>query len=221
MLETDRMLDYAAARNRAKREEREQYIYQGTKEIVREVWEIRGLADKALLEGKIGSILEAKERMSLLNIKHNPESFAVCGHFDYGTDLEVVKEGRKSNWKHINDNLDAIYARVFNRDEVSVKFVGKDKFNSIVEWVWLLRAMWDDLLFKRTNGKIDELEARNTYLRIQQKLKDVTNGCHIAEEAWRAQKEIEEILKEMDACKAQIYRAEIDKKTFCDYMQDY
>lgn len=201
-------------------------------ESIRGVWEIRGLVDKGIQEKNNDNIIEAKEKMEELNSLLNEDEFILKSCTLLGVDryfsedtfrnIRRNQDARLRSLKHLNDNMNAIYGKYVNNEKVSIKF-SEEEIDSILEWLWLLRAMWDDLLVKVNNGKIDELEARNIYKLIIKNLENLRKmrpAYNIGDDIAYIS-EIAKIIDEVEKTKSQIYRAEIDEKDIHDYIKNF
>lgn len=201
-------------------------------ESIRGVWEIRGLVDKGIQEKNNSYIIETKEKMEELNTLFNEDEFTLksctllgvdrCFSEDFFINRQRNQDARLRSLKHLNDNMNAIYGKYVNNEKVSIKF-SEEEIVSILEWLWLLRAMWDDLLDKVSIRKIDELEARNIYKLIIKDLKNLERmrpAYNIGDDIAYIS-EIKKIIDEVEKTKSQIYRAEIDEKDIHDYIKNF
>lgn len=202
--------------------------------IAGEILEIRELANKGIQEKNNDYIIEAKERMEELNTYLHEDKWRLeyCGLFgaewNYrrnGDDwYQICKDDRVRSWEHLHENMNAIYDKYVNNKKVSIRFSAKEKEKySILEWLWLLRTMWDDLLFKVGNGKVDELEARSICNLIIKQLDDLYDEYYgfPPEDRIGTSAAIRKFKEEIKKAKSKIYRVEIDEKEISDYMKDY
>ena len=116
------------------------------KNIVKEIWEIRGLADKGIYECNPELIIKAKESMNELSVDgeiYDVETALTLGakhYYRFQRDEDILR-----NFNSIILNLQSIYDRFVKGEDVSAKFGTKPK--SILEYVWVLRAMLDDIFY--------------------------------------------------------------------------
>lgn len=117
------------------------------KTIIEEIWEIRGLVDEGILFGKPEKIIDAKQRMDKLSkdatIFNTETTLSMGNKYRYRSHQE--QDGLK-NAMNIIQNMQCIYNRFVKGEDCSAKFGLKPQ--SILEHVWLMRAMIDDLKVK-------------------------------------------------------------------------
>ena len=122
------------------------------KNLITEIWEIRGMVDNAIVNKDADLAVRAYKRfMQLSDNKAYLDSFSASTKGRGGTFDE--KEDKEKNWNRLAFNLNYQVARAIGENVIDLPY---GKAESLLDVIWLSRAMFDDCINASSNKKEEE-----------------------------------------------------------------
>ncbi len=124
------------------------------KDLVTEIWEIRGMVDLAIENKDTDLFYEAYERyMKISETKSYLKSYVLDTIGKEATSHDEKIADRQANWDRLTFNLGTLLARV---QTGKYTFIPYGKAKSLLDIIWLSRAMFDDCGFASENLSEEE-----------------------------------------------------------------
>lgn len=113
---------------------------------IRELWDLRGQLDKAILNGEYDKIKEIKENYEkLVQYAWNFNCGFICFNHAFGNEGER-RDHNVTNINSILNNIENYERKFVNGEDVSLKLKTQSTTPFLAGEIWVLRAMYDKFL---------------------------------------------------------------------------
>ncbi len=159
-------------------------------DIIKEIWEIRGLLDIAIDNQDIDLYTKARDRFNkIFKLEKHLLTFSTST-IDYEpVDIEDMRKDREQNFAVIGFDLGNNLRRVYGEEFDIEKF----QFSSVLEVIWWSRWMFDNFVKnKEMNDVKDEVNMR-IYKAVETNLRETINFYENFDDE-TSQKELESLI---------------------------
>lgn len=167
------------------------------KDILRHIWDIRGLVDKAINHHDVELYKKAKQQF--LKLKESGMIFKTIASQTLSAEYETEEQR--------NFDIECNYVMLlYNLKELKKDVIGEEReeqelqFSSVMEILWYTRAMYDSFILNAELKCVEEDENKKLYFMIEENLKSFLGfyGCFAGATVTKEKITIIEILRELD-----------------------
>lgn len=140
--------------------------------IIREIWEIRGKLDRAIMSKQVNNLLFVREELEeLIQEGHHIRTETACRQNNYSMNSGVNIFDKNDNFKLFLFHIDKLIERYCNQSFGDVKFVGYE--DCILHKIWMLRARFDLVVIEMKGEDPDLIECLAQLKRIDESLLEI------------------------------------------------
>ena len=135
------------------------------KDVVFNIWKLRGELDNAVISGNYQKIREVKEKYQDLVKEQNRFGGGefICYWHGFYTDAERIIH-RNLNMRLIQDNIDNFEKKYLGGGDVDLRLHLGDKTQFLACDIWTIRAMYDKFLLQAENSTEEWQKQQNMIL---------------------------------------------------------